>query len=265
MTIQNVYGATPPGSVNVSNDTITLAHIFKVGVDGIVVGARWYEGASISPTTGCIAALWTISGTLLASKTFDTPVSNGWADINFDSPISVIANTPYVIGIFNSNTHPWSATFGGLTTDVVSGDITFLGFANDPTAIGQGRFDTSGSLAFPVSASAPHSSYGVDVSFDASAPVDQLLDGVSNFVFSSNAALQVTRQIFGNSNLVMAVSADITVQHVLVGVSNILMSGIGNIRRVQPIVPSGNLIFKVPDENRVVKIPLEKRLINVSK
>lgn len=261
MTIQNVFGSTPPGSVNVSADTITLAHIFEVAQAGNVIGARWYEGDSGSPVSGNLAALWDINGTLLASKTFNTPGSDGWFDISFDSPIAVSANTPYLIGIFNNNSHQWAATFGGLMTDVVSGDITFLGYLNDPMSIGEGRFDASGSFTFPTSASGAHSSYGVDLQFEVSAPpADIHLTGDTDFSWVLSGTLSQDIHVQGAVGYTEVIAGTLSVRKNFSGAVPMTMAVSGVLSVIDPsIVLEAIEGIIVPADERGVRVPYDVR------
>jgi hypothetical protein len=171
MTIQNVFGSTVPGAVNVSSDSdqINLGFLFETAVDGHIVGVRYYEGNFNYPNNSRVGDLWQVDGTKLAEKTFPVQTSNGWKEVLFDSPVPIAAITPYMISVW-MNLGNWSADFGGFTNDVISGDIRVYSATNVPDAGPfQGRFTEAAAVAFPVNGSGAKSSYGVDLMFEASA------------------------------------------------------------------------------------------------
>jgi len=56
---------------------------------------RFYKGSSNTGTH--VGNLWTSDGTNLASVTFTGETASGWQQANFSSPVSIAANTTYVI------------------------------------------------------------------------------------------------------------------------------------------------------------------------
>jgi phosphodiesterase/alkaline phosphatase D-like protein len=76
---------------------------FRSDVAGAVTGVRFYKAAANTGThTG---HLWTGSGTLLASVTFSGETASGWQQANFATPVSIAANTTYVVSYFDPNGH----------------------------------------------------------------------------------------------------------------------------------------------------------------
>ena len=68
---------------------------FQAAVNGTITGIRFYKGAGNTGThTG---KLWTSTGTLLASVTFSNETATGWQQVNFSTPIAIMANTTYVV------------------------------------------------------------------------------------------------------------------------------------------------------------------------
>lgn len=183
MTIQNVFGSNVPGAVNVGSDSdqINLGFLFETAVDGHVVGVRYYEGNFGYPGMSRIGDLWQVDGTKLAEKAFPTPVSIGWKEVLFDSPVPIAPLTPYMISVWMDRAN-WSADFGGFTNDVISGDIRVYSATNVPDGGPfQGRFTEASAVAFPINGSGAKSSYGVDLMFEASAtpppPSDDTSEG----------------------------------------------------------------------------------------
>jgi hypothetical protein len=48
-----------------------------------------------------VGHLWSSSGALLASATFTGESGSGWQQVNFSSPVSITANTVYVVSYFS--------------------------------------------------------------------------------------------------------------------------------------------------------------------
>src|SRR6476659_3474251 len=93
----NVYGQTSfwPNS--------SIPRLTQVTSTASVTGVRFYKGSRNTGThTG---ALWTSTGTKLASVNFSGETASGWQQANFSSPINIAANTTYVI----SYTAPYGA------------------------------------------------------------------------------------------------------------------------------------------------------------
>jgi fibronectin type 3 domain-containing protein len=90
-----------------ANDTDTssteLGVKFRSDVAGNVTGIRFYKGALNIGTH--VGALWTSTGTLLASATFTGESASGWQQVNFASPVAVQANTTYVASYHAPNGH----------------------------------------------------------------------------------------------------------------------------------------------------------------
>ncbi|MBW4717933.1 DUF4082 domain-containing protein [Saccharothrix obliqua] len=76
---------------------------------GEVLGVRFYKGTGNTGThTG---SLWSSDGLLLATGTFVDETASGWQALTFSSPVTVQANTTYVVSYFAPNGH-YAATPG---------------------------------------------------------------------------------------------------------------------------------------------------------
>ena len=73
----------------------TLGLKFYSDVPGSVTGVRFYKGASNTGTH--VGVLWSSTGTKLATVNFAAETASGWQQANFSSPVSITANTTYVI------------------------------------------------------------------------------------------------------------------------------------------------------------------------
>lgn len=105
-----------PGTPDVDNDSaaVTLGITFYSDVPGSVTGVRFYKGTSnIGPHVG---ALYSNTGTQLASVTFSEETESGWQQANFPAPVGISAHTPYVISYItevgnyaNDQNYEWSS------------------------------------------------------------------------------------------------------------------------------------------------------------
>ena len=85
------------------SNAVELGMKFRSEAAGLVTGVRFYKGAANTGThTG---HLWTSAGTLLGSVTFTNETTSGWQQANFATPISIAANTTYVVSYFAPNGH----------------------------------------------------------------------------------------------------------------------------------------------------------------
>lgn len=76
------------------DDAVELGVKFRSDVSGFIAGIRFYKADA---NTGIhVGNLWTTNGALLASAAFTGETASGWQQVNFASPISIIANTVYV-------------------------------------------------------------------------------------------------------------------------------------------------------------------------
>jgi hypothetical protein len=86
--------STPASVDNSDLNAVTLGMKFYSDVDGQVTGVRFYKGAASGTHVG---TLWTATGTKLAQVTFSNESASGWQQANFATPVSIKANTTYVI------------------------------------------------------------------------------------------------------------------------------------------------------------------------
>jgi hypothetical protein len=138
-------------------------------VSGKVTGVRFYK--SSANTGSHIGNLWTTSGTRLASVTFSNETASGWQQAQFSSPVSINANTTYVVSYFAPNGHtaqddsyfyPNPSPRPDLFSSVDSPPLHALRHSNG-TVNGLAR--SGSSSAFPT-ASPSAANYWVDVMFD---------------------------------------------------------------------------------------------------
>jgi hypothetical protein len=88
--------ATVPGTVeDTDTGSVNLGVQFYADVPGTVTAVRFYKGANNTGTH--VGNVWSSTGTKLAEVTFSGESASGWQQANFSSPVSITANTRYVI------------------------------------------------------------------------------------------------------------------------------------------------------------------------
>ena len=133
------------------NASVELGVKFTPNLNGQITGIRFYKFPDNTGThTG---TLWSSAGSQLATGTFTNEPTQGWAQLNFSTPVSVTAGTTYVASYHTSSDH-FSYTSGGLSSAVTNGPLT---------AVANGGVYTYGSsTVFPTS-TYNSTNYWVDV------------------------------------------------------------------------------------------------------
>lgn len=91
--------STVPATVTVADaNAVELGVKFRSDVAGQITGVRFYKGPYNRGTHQ--GHLWTSSGKLLGTVTFQNESASGWQEANFASPISIQANTTYIISYY---------------------------------------------------------------------------------------------------------------------------------------------------------------------
>ncbi|MEO6413894.1 MAG: N,N-dimethylformamidase beta subunit family domain-containing protein, partial [Pedococcus sp.] len=109
--------ATPTVLTDSDPRSVELGARFTAEADGEIVGVRFYKGpANVGTHTG---SLWTASGQLLASVTVVGETSTGWQNAYFSSPVSIQADTTYVVS-YRAPAGSYSYTANGLAAAVDS-------------------------------------------------------------------------------------------------------------------------------------------------
>nr|WP_241983279.1 DUF4082 domain-containing protein [Cryobacterium tagatosivorans] len=131
---------------------------FRSSVAGSVTGIRFYKG---SQNTGAHTGhLWSSTGTLLATVTFTGETASGWQQATLSAPVSISANTTYVVSYF-APAGRYSATANFFNTAANSPPLQGLASGTDgPNGIY--RYGTTS--GFPTS-SYRGTNYWVDVVF----------------------------------------------------------------------------------------------------
>src|SRR5439155_1562250 len=88
-----------------------LGTVFTSGVAGQITAIRFWKASNESGThTG---HLWSASGQLLATAIFSGETASGWRQQNLTTPVSITANTNYVVTVNPANSY-YVDTSGGL-------------------------------------------------------------------------------------------------------------------------------------------------------
>jgi methionine-rich copper-binding protein CopC len=159
-TVSIFAASAVPSTVTVNDpSSIELGMEFESSVSGTISGVRFYKGPQNTGTH--VGNLWTSTGTLLASVTFTGESASGWQQANFSTPVTIQANTVYVVS-YHTTSGFYSENTAYFTSNITSGPLTAL--ANGGS-VSNGLFLDSASSAFPTS-SASGTNYWVDVVFN---------------------------------------------------------------------------------------------------
>ncbi len=91
-------------------------------VAGKVTAIRFYKGALNTGTH--IGSLWTGTGQLISSVTFQNETASGWQQMNFPAPIDIQPNTVYVAAYYSPNGHYPGEDHFFAGNSVTSGPLT---------------------------------------------------------------------------------------------------------------------------------------------
>lgn len=145
-----------PGSAN----GIVLGMKFKSNTEGFVNGLRFYKSTNdVGTHTG---KLWDNSGNLLGELTFANEGASGWVETSFDSPISITANTVYVVS-YHSPSGYYAKSNGFFNSSLENGPLTALA-SSDPEGP-NGVYSYSSTHIYPTN-TFESDNYWVDVVFN---------------------------------------------------------------------------------------------------
>jgi hypothetical protein len=137
---ETIFTTQTPAVMN-GNDGVNyeLGTVFKSGVSGQITAIRFWKATGESGThTG---HLWSSTGQLLATVTFSGETASGWQQQNLTAPVSIAANTSYVVSVNTGNNY-YVATSGGLVFSVVNRDLSTI-VGNDGLYGASGGFPSS--------------------------------------------------------------------------------------------------------------------------
>ncbi|WP_395816012.1 DUF4082 domain-containing protein [Archangium minus] len=109
--------ALPDVAAENDGEAVELGVRFRSDAPGRVMGVRFYKGPGNTGThTG---SLWTASGSRLAQVTFTNETASGWQEARFATPVTISANTTYVVSYHAPMGH-YAVTEPGFTSAVAS-------------------------------------------------------------------------------------------------------------------------------------------------
>ena len=152
--------ATPSNVASTDKSSVELGTAFQTSVGGQVTGVRFYKAPG-DPSNAHTGTLWTSTGTQLATGTFTNETASGWQTLTFSSPVTIQANTTYVVSVhFPNGQYPYNLNY--FTMPHTYYPLTALGNGKN-----NGLYLYGASTAFPTKTSQA-SNYWVDVIFNTS-------------------------------------------------------------------------------------------------
>ncbi|MGN6404812.1 DUF4082 domain-containing protein [Sinomonas sp.] len=155
--------ATPVTANSGDTNGVELGMKFQTSTAGQITGVRFYKGSQNTGTH--VGNLWGSDGTKLATVTFVNETGSGWQQAYFSTPVSVSANTTYVVSYYAPNGN-YSYTGNGFANAQGAAPITGLASAGSG---GNGVYTYGGTSAFP-SGSYNATNYWVDAVFNPGSP-----------------------------------------------------------------------------------------------
>jgi hypothetical protein len=158
-----LFGFTTPTVVDANDGSaVELGMKFRAADNGSVTGVRFYKSAANTGThTG---SLWTATGTRLAYVTFTDETASGWQTAVFSTPVSIVANTTYVVSYFAPRGH-YAVSSGAFGSTISNPPLT--GVANGTSSNGVFAYSSTG--GFPTG-SFNATNYWVDVLYASEPP-----------------------------------------------------------------------------------------------
>jgi hypothetical protein len=156
-----LFDFSQPLQIDAGDRSATVVGLkFTPSVSGNVVGVRFYKAAANTGTH--IGALWTTTGTMLASATFANESASGWQEVLFSSPVAVTPGTTYIVSYLAPSGH-YSTTSPAFTNPFTNGPLQAT--ANGVSV--NGVYSYSRTNVFPTS-TFNSTNYWVDVLFQPS-------------------------------------------------------------------------------------------------
>jgi LmbE family N-acetylglucosaminyl deacetylase len=156
---------------------LELGMLFQSDTAGQITGIRFWKDAS---ETGLhTGTIWSASGTRLASVTFCNETASGWQVQSLATPLSINANTTYVVSVNTGDTY-YVDSNGGLASSITNMDLSNVVTANNGVYGPQATFPTS---------SWANSNYFRDVVFVSSANGTYNLSGTITGVSGATVTL----------------------------------------------------------------------------
>jgi hypothetical protein len=174
--------ATPASPLVNDDSAVELGLKFRADSDGYITGVRFYKGGGANGGTH-VGHLWTSSGTLLGSVTFDSETASGWQQAFFQTPVPITANTTYVVSYFAPQGNYAGDNSYFASSGVDNGQLHAL---SNAVASGNGVYHYGSTGGFPTD-TWQSSNYWVDVVFTTSSGPDTTPPTVTSFSPSAGA------------------------------------------------------------------------------
>ncbi|MFC0489102.1 DUF4082 domain-containing protein [Sinomonas atrocyanea] len=155
--------ATPATANSGDTNGVEVGMKFQTSTGGQVTGVRFYKGSQNTGTH--VGNLWSANGTNLATVTFVAESASGWQQAYFSSPVSVTANTTYVVS-YHAPAGNYSYTSGGFSSQ--QGAAPVFGLASGSSG-GNGVYAYGSGSTFPTG-TYNATNYWVDAVFNPGAP-----------------------------------------------------------------------------------------------
>lgn len=95
---------------------------FKSAVPGQILAIRFKKNSAADNVTHT-GRIWTEAGTQLTSVTFTGETSSGWQEQALPTPLTIQANTIYVVSV-NGAANAYEFVTQGFNTQIVNGNLT---------------------------------------------------------------------------------------------------------------------------------------------
>jgi hypothetical protein len=112
---------------------------FSSSQAGTVTGVRFYKKSWMGGSTH-VGHLWSSTGQLLATATFTNETSSGWQQVSFSTPVTIAANTNYVVSFSTGGGYFGISTTYFQTTSITNGPLNAPAGANGVYHSGTGVF-----------------------------------------------------------------------------------------------------------------------------
>jgi hypothetical protein len=148
--------ASPRTPADSDTSSVELGVKFTSSKAGYITGLRFYKSTANTGThTG---ALWSSSGTKLASLTFTNETTSGWQKASFSKPVAIAPSTTYI-----ASYHASKGRYAG------DGDYFTQAKVSSPLTATGSRYSYGSGTMFPTK-TYNETNYYVDVNFSVSAP-----------------------------------------------------------------------------------------------
>ena len=97
-----------------------LGTLIQSDIAGQIIAIRFWKDAN--ETGAHTGNIWSSMGAMLASVAFTNETASGWQQQALSSPLSIAANTTYVVSVNTGGTY-YVATNSGLSSQVNNGDL----------------------------------------------------------------------------------------------------------------------------------------------